>query len=113
MLDCHFLAQNSQWPCEVAHYRPKPTSLGPETFGKVQWTANGSRERTDRAMRLSQIHLLQKCLVPPEAIGLGGIDQPIDLGAGQVLAGPVFGIPLPSRCGDCSIYSGWCRQFQR
>src|SRR6476620_3163845 len=70
-----FLAQNSQWPCEVAHYRPKPTSLGPETFGKVQWTANGSRERTDRAMRLSQIHLLQKCLVPPEAIGLGGIDQ--------------------------------------
>ena len=40
-------------------------------------------------------------------------DQPIDLGAGQVLAGPVFGVPLPSRYGDCSFYSGWCHQFQR
>ena len=47
------------------------------------------------------------------AIGLGGTDQPIDLGAGQVLAGPVFGIPLPFRCGDCSIYSGLVPQFQR
>ena len=47
------------------------------------------------------------------AIGLGGIDQPIDLGAGQVLAGPVFGVPLPSRCADCSFYSGWGHQFQR
>jgi len=47
------------------------------------------------------------------AIGLGGTDQPIDLDAGQVLAGPVFGIPLPFRCGDCSIYSGLVPQFQR
>ena len=47
------------------------------------------------------------------AIDLGGTDQPIDLGAGQVLAGPVFGIPLPPWCGDCSIYSGWRHQFQR
>ena len=47
------------------------------------------------------------------AIGLGGTDQPIDLGAGQVLPGPIFGIPLPSRCGDCSIYSGWRHPFQR
>ena len=47
------------------------------------------------------------------AIGLGGTDQPIDLGAGQVLAGPVFGISLPSRHCDCSIYSGWRHQFQR
>jgi hypothetical protein len=23
------------------------------------------------------------------------------------------GVPLPSRCGDCSFYSGWYYQFQR
>ena len=47
------------------------------------------------------------------AIGLGGIDQPIDLGAGQVLPRPIFSVPFPSRYGDCSIYSGWGHQFQR
>jgi len=33
------------------------------------------------------------------AIGPGDSDQPIDLGAGQVLAGPVVGVPLPSPVG--------------
>ena len=47
------------------------------------------------------------------AIGLGGIDQPIDLGAGQVLPGPIDGVRFSSRHGDCSIYGGWCHQFQR
>ena len=47
------------------------------------------------------------------AIGLGGIDQPIDLGAGQVLPRPIDRVRFSSRHGDCSIYSGWCHQFQR
>ena len=47
------------------------------------------------------------------AIGLGGIDQPIDLGAGQVLAGPGVGVRFPSRRGNCSFYDGWRHQLQR
>ena len=43
----------------------------------------------------------------------GGIDQPIDLGAGQVLPGPIDRVRFSSRHSDCSIYSGWCHQFQR
>ena len=46
------------------------------------------------------------------AIGLGGIDQPIDLGAGQVLPGPIDRVRFSSRHRDCSIYSGWCHPFQ-
>ena len=44
------------------------------------------------------------------AIGLGGIDQPIDLGAGQVLPGPIDRVRSSPRHRDCSIYSGWCHQ---
>ena len=46
-------------------------------------------------------------------IGLGGTDQPIDLGAGQVLPGPIDRGRFSSRHSDCSIYSVWCHQFQR
>ena len=47
------------------------------------------------------------------ASGLGGIDQPVDLGAGQVLPSPIDRVRFSSRHSDCSIYSGWCHQFQR
>ena len=47
------------------------------------------------------------------AIGLGGINQPVDLGAGPVLPGPIDRVRFSSRCGDCSFYSGWGHQFQR
>ena len=47
------------------------------------------------------------------AIGLGGIDHPIDLGAGQVLPSPIDQVRFSSRHSDCSIYGGWCHQFQR
>ena len=47
------------------------------------------------------------------AIGLGGTDQPIDLGAGQVLPGPIDSVRFSSRHRDCSFYDGWCHQFQR
>ena len=47
------------------------------------------------------------------AIGLGGIDQPIDLGAGQVLPRPIDRVRFSSRHSDCSIYKVWCHQFQR
>ena len=47
------------------------------------------------------------------AIGPGGIDQLIDLGAGQVLPRPIGRVRLSPRHSDCSIYSGWCHQFQR
>ena len=47
------------------------------------------------------------------AIGLGGIDQPIDLGAGQVLPRPIDRVRFSSRHSDCSFYSGWGHQFQR
>ena len=47
------------------------------------------------------------------AIGLGGIDQPIDLGASQVLPRPIDRFRFSTRRSDCSIYSGWCHPFQR
>ena len=47
------------------------------------------------------------------AIGLGGTNQPIDLGAGQVLPRPIGRVRFSSRHSDCSIYSGWRHQFQR
>ena len=47
------------------------------------------------------------------AIGLGGINQPIDLGAGQVLPSPIDRVRFSPRHSDCSIYSGWRHQFQR
>ena len=46
------------------------------------------------------------------AIDLGGIDQPVDLGAGQMFPGPIDGVGFTSRRGKCSFYDGW-RQFQR
>jgi hypothetical protein len=51
-------------------------------------------------------------LVTP-AIGLGGIDQPIDLNAGQVLPCPIDRIRFSSWRGDCSFYDGWRLPFQR
>jgi len=47
------------------------------------------------------------------AIGLGGFNQPIDLGAGQVLPGPIDGVRFTSRRGNCSFYDGWRHQLQR
>ena len=46
------------------------------------------------------------------AIGLGGIDQPIDLGAGQVLPSPIDRVRFSSRQSDCSFYGGWSHQLQ-
>ena len=47
------------------------------------------------------------------AIGLGGIDQPIDLGAGQVLPSPIDRVRFSSRQSDCSIYGGWSQPVTR
>ena len=47
------------------------------------------------------------------AVTLGGIDQPIDLGAGQVLPGPIDRVRFSPRHRDCSFYDGWRHQFQR
>ena len=47
------------------------------------------------------------------AIGLGGFNQPIDLGAGQVLPRPIDRVRFSSWHSDCSIYSCWCHPFQR
>ena len=47
------------------------------------------------------------------AIGLGGIDQPIDLGAGQVLPRPIDRVRFSPRHRDCSFYDGWRHPFQR
>ena len=44
------------------------------------------------------------------AVALGGLDQLLDLGLGQVLAGPV-GVGAPCR-GNCSFFGGWCDQLQ-
>ena len=40
----------------------------------------------------------------------GGLDQPFDLGLGQVFPGPVVRIGPPGR-GDCSIFGGWRDHF--
>jgi len=47
------------------------------------------------------------------AIGLGGVDQPIDLDAGQVLPRPIDGVRFTSRRVNCSFYDGWRHQLQR
>ena len=47
------------------------------------------------------------------AVTLGGIDQPVDLGAGQMFPGPIDGVRFTSRRGNCSFYDGWLHQFQR
>ena len=41
------------------------------------------------------------------AVTLGGIDQPIDLGAGQMLPSPIDGVRFTSRRVNCSFYDGW------
>ena len=46
------------------------------------------------------------------AIGLGGFNQPIDLGAGQVLPRPIDRVRFSPRHGDCSIYSGGATSFR-
>ena len=47
------------------------------------------------------------------AVTLGGINQPVDLGAGQMLAGPIDSVRFTSRRGNCSFYDGWRHQLQR
>ena len=44
------------------------------------------------------------------AVLAGGLEQPFDLGFGQVLAGPVGGIHLPAR--HCPVFDGWCNNSQ-
>ena len=45
------------------------------------------------------------------AVLAGRLDQLLDFGLGQILAGPQLGVRASSRR-DCSIYSGWRYQFQ-
>ena len=47
------------------------------------------------------------------AVTFGGIDQPVDLGAGQMFPGPIDGVRLTSRRVNCSFYDGWRHQLQR
>ena len=47
------------------------------------------------------------------AIGPGGIDQPVDLGTGQVLPRPIDRVRFSPRHRNCSIYGGWRHPFQR
>ena len=42
----------------------------------------------------------------PAAVAPGRLDQLLDLGLGQVLAGSQLGIRAPAR-GNCPIYGGW------
>src|SRR6516164_8417689 len=45
------------------------------------------------------------------AVGLGGLDELVHLGLGQVFPGPQFGVGRAAR-GNCSVYGGWRYQFQ-
>ena len=40
------------------------------------------------------------------SVALGGLEQPLDLGLRQVLAGPQVGVGAALRC-NCSIYGAW------
>ena len=46
------------------------------------------------------------------AVGLGRLDQPLDLVDGQVLPGPKVAI-LASARRNCSIFSGWLTRCRR
>src|SRR5262249_46471843 len=43
----------------------------------------------------------------------GGLHELLDLGRGQVLASPVFGVGKPPRCPNCSVLVAWSDQPQR
>ena len=45
------------------------------------------------------------------AVALGGFDQPLDLGLGQVLARPQVAVAAAA-WGDCSFYGGWRDQLE-
>jgi hypothetical protein len=42
----------------------------------------------------------------PVTVGLGDLDQPLDLGLGQVFAGAECSVRLAPRC-NCLIFGGW------
>ena len=45
------------------------------------------------------------------AVALGRFHQPLDLGLGQILAGPQVGVSR-TLGGDCSVYGGWRDQLE-
>ena len=47
----------------------------------------------------------------PQRFFPGGFQQALDLGLGQMLAGPQLGIGAPPR-GNCSFYGGWRDQLE-
>jgi hypothetical protein len=72
-------------PAQVAQLgHPKPVPEGQQDHGRVP--------------------------VPP-SIGLGGLDQGIDLAQRQVLPGADLGVGTAGRC-NCSIYCGWRDEFE-
>src|SRR5262249_12384778 len=46
------------------------------------------------------------------AVVSGGLNQPLDLALGQVLAGPIGGVGPPHRQSNCAFYVGWSDRFQ-
>ena len=46
------------------------------------------------------------------AVVLGCLNQPFDLPLGEVLAGPIRGIGLAYRQGNCAFFGGWTDHFQ-
>src|SRR5262249_19540462 len=40
------------------------------------------------------------------------LDQPLDLGLGQVLTGAVLGVPSSPRRGNCRNFAGWRDQLE-
>jgi hypothetical protein len=44
-------------------------------------------------------------------VGLGGLDQGLDLAGRQMLSGPKLGVRTPDRS-NCSIYFGWRYQLE-
>ena len=45
------------------------------------------------------------------AVVLGRLDQALDLGLGEVFAGPIGGVRLPAGC-DCSLFDGWSHELE-
>ena len=45
------------------------------------------------------------------AVVLGRPDQALDLGLGEMLAGPIGSVRLPAGC-DCSLFDGWSHEFE-
>jgi hypothetical protein len=73
---------------------------------------SGKARRRERGSPLADEDKRRRGRVPVTvSIGLGGLDQGLDLPGRQVLPGPKFGVGASGRR-NCSIYFGWCDQLE-